>query len=65
MAATQNIIEKMRKDGYPCKIKGIGGMKQHCMIFYRFRMATTWQFIVILMENIIMTCKKLSGVLKL
>lgn len=25
MVATQNIIEKMRKDGYPYKIKGIGG----------------------------------------
>ena len=27
MAATQNIIEKMRKDGYPYKIKGNGGYK--------------------------------------
>ena len=27
MAATQNIIEKMRKDGYPYKIKGNGGNK--------------------------------------
>lgn len=27
MAATQNVIEKMRKDGYPYKIKGNGGNK--------------------------------------
>lgn len=25
MAATPNVIEKMRKDGYPYKIKGNGG----------------------------------------
>lgn len=27
MAATQNIIEMMRKDGYPYKMKGNGGYK--------------------------------------
>lgn len=27
MAATQNVIERMRKDGYPYKIKGNGGYK--------------------------------------